>query len=114
MKTEDYTIPEGYLQNAQGHLVPISTIKPLDQLRDQLVTDIIGSVRGFQAEMRHFKKLVLDDIDSFVVLAAEQYDTHLGGKKGNLSLVSFNGRYKIMLAVSDTLVFDERLQIAKN
>jgi hypothetical protein len=37
----------------------------------------------------------------------------LGGKKGNLTLVSFDGRFKVIVAQSETLVFDERLLAAK-
>jgi len=102
-----------YLPNAQGHLVPLDKIKPLDMLRHELVIDIINRSKAIQAELQAFKKAILGDIDAFITLAAEQYDTTLGGRKGNLSLVSFDGRYKVLLAVSDTLAFDERLQLAK-
>jgi len=114
MNSESQTqTPTGYMQNAQGHLVPESKVKPLDMLRHEMVSDIIGSARGLKEEMKLFKGNILDDIHTFVTLAAEQYDTVLGGSKGNLSLVTFDGRYKVMLSVSDTLTFDERLQIAK-
>jgi len=105
--------PAGYLQNAQGHLVPENSIKDLDRLRHDMVQDIIGSARGMQEEMGLFKANVLNDIHAFVSLAAEQYDTVLGGKKGNLMLSTFDGKYKVSISVSDTLAFDERLLIAK-
>ena len=38
---------------------------------------------------------------------------HLGGQKGNVSLVSFNGRLKVQVAISEHLAFDERLKAAK-
>jgi len=113
MNTETITTPDGYMQNAQGHLVPVNSVKPLDLLRNDLVSDIISASHGLQDEMRVFKKRIMSDIGAFIALAAEQYDTALGGKKGNISLVTFDGKYKLMLAVSDTLVFDERLQVAK-
>jgi len=113
MNTEPTTIPDGYMQNAQGHLVPVNSVKPLDLLRHDLVSDIISASHGLQDEMRVFKERILTDISAFIALAAEQYGTTLGGKKGNLSLSTFDGQYKLMLAVSDTLVFDERLQVAK-
>lgn len=105
--------PQGYMQNAQGHLVPLGNIREIDKLRNDLVSDIIASARGLQTEMQTFKNSLTDDIDSFIELAAEQYNVKMGGKKGNLSLTSYDGRYKVMLAVSDTQAFDERVQIAK-
>jgi len=107
------TLPTDYLENAQGYLVPLASIKPLDKLRDDLVKEIIVGALDMQAQMSQFKAAILGDIHAFISLAAEQYNTKLGGKKGNLSLVSFDGRYKVMIAISDTLAFDERLQIAK-
>ena len=37
----------------------------------------------------------------------------LGGKKGNITLTSFDGRYKLIVAVNDGILFNEKLQIAK-
>jgi len=106
------TLP-GYMKNPQGHLVPEDSIEDIDKLRNTLVSDIISSAKLLQVQMARFKQMAVGDIDAFVDISAEQYGTKLGGKKGNLSLVSFDGRYKILMAISDTLTFDERIQIAK-
>lgn len=37
----------------------------------------------------------------------------LGGKKGNVTLLSFDGRYKIIRAIQEGVAFDERLQAAR-
>lgn len=103
----------GYRADSFGRLVPESAIKELDLLRDDLVVRLVDDARTTQAVMKQFKRQAMDDIAAFLSLAAEKYSTTLGGRKGNLSLVSFDGRYKVMLAVSDTLAFDERLHIAK-
>ncbi|WP_374188659.1 DUF3164 family protein [Avibacterium paragallinarum] len=33
-----------------------------------------------------------------------------GGNKGNITLFSYDGKYKIVRAISDHLQFDERIQ----
>ena len=38
---------------------------------------------------------------------------HLGGNKGNITLYSFDGQYKIIRQIQDSIRFDERLQAAK-
>jgi hypothetical protein len=111
--TEKTIIPAGYRADSYGRLVPEDAIKPLDLLRDDTVAAIIHAASGVQEQMRAFKTQALADIAAFVALSAEQYGTKWGGKKGNLSLVSFDGKYKVLLAVSDSLAFDERLQVAK-
>lgn len=105
--------PAGYRTNSLGHLVPNDAIKPLDLLRDDTVRRIVEQAKDTQHQLIRFKVAAMADINSFVDIAAEQYHTSLGGKRGNLTLISFDGRYKIIVQVSDTIQFDERLAIAK-
>lgn len=106
-------IPEGYRADSFGRLVPENSIEALDLLRDDTVQRIVGNARHVQTAMSAFKKMAMDDIAAFLELAAEKYHVKLGGRKGNLSLVSFDGKYKVLVAVQDSLNFDERLHIAK-
>lgn len=106
-------ITNDYRANSFGHLVPVESIKAIDLLRDDTVGRIISDAQAVQQQMRDFKRKALDDITAFVTVSAEEYGLKWGGKKGNLSLVSYDGKYKVLLAVSDSLSFDERLQIAK-
>ena len=55
----------------------------------------------------------MGDVAAFVALSAEQYGAKVGGNKGNLTITTYDGRYKVQRQVSETLVFDERLQAAK-
>ena len=63
--------------------------------------------------MKRYKELVMGDVHAFVELSAEKYDVSLGGRKGNVSLTSFDGRLRIQVAISETMSFDERLKAAK-
>lgn len=107
-------IPEGYQLNDKGHLIPIDKIKPIDKMRDDTVQALIKRAKALQSAMLEAKDILFKEFDNFVELSAAEYDTKLGGKKGNITLISFDGKYKIQRAVSDHLVFDERLQIAKS
>lgn len=105
--------PDGYLADSYGRLVPLSTIEPLDLLRNDTVNRIIAQANAVQTTLRDFKETAMSDIAAFLEIAANQYNVKMGGRKGNLSLVSYDGRFKVLVAVSDSLNFDERLQIAK-
>lgn len=107
------TIPTGYMQDAQGRLVPESLIKPIDKARDQLVQELISRAMAVKTELSAFKTTAFADIAAFVDLSAEEYEVKLGGKKGNVTLFSFDGKYKVQFAVSENIQFDERLQAAK-
>lgn len=105
--------PVGYMQDAQGRLVPDSMIKPIDKLRDQTVRQIVEAARIVNESLRHFKQGAFSDIAAFVQTSAEQYDVQFGGQKGNVVLYSYDGRYKVVRQVQETIKFDERLKAAK-
>lgn len=56
----------------------------------------------------------MGDVEAFVAMSAEQYDAQIGGPKGNVTLISFDGRYKLRRQISQLMSFDERLQVAKS
>jgi len=102
-----------YMENAVGHLVPITQIRQIDRERDTLVKEIFANAAEISGVLAGFKKKTLGDIEAFISLSAEQYNAKLGGKKGNVTLMSFDGSIKIQRSIDEHLVFDERLQAAK-
>lgn len=104
---------EDYWEDSRGRLVPASMISDVDKQRDDVVKELAAAAKDLQEAMRNFKLQAMGDVQAFVDLSAERYDVKLGGKKGNVSLVSFDGRLKVQVAISEHLSFDERLQAAK-
>ena len=111
--SEQTITPTGYKKDHQGRLVPEELIKPIDRARDELVLEIINQALPQQQMLSQFKKKAMGDIQAFVELSAEQYGAKVGGKKGNVQLLSFDGRYKIQLKNQDHITFDERIEAAK-
>ncbi|UIA85742.1 DUF3164 family protein [Erwinia tracheiphila] len=94
-------------------MTPESLIKPIDMARDALVGEIIGRAVELNKLLADFKLTGFADIAAFVDLSANEYGVSLGGKKGNVTLFTFDGRYKIQRAMQDKIAFDEHLQAAK-
>lgn len=107
-------VPDGYMANAKGHLIPADKVKPVDKLRDEEVKTMIKVAKVLREDMQRAKRRLFASFNDLVALSAQEYEVVLGGKKGNTTLLSFDGRYKVQLAVSENIVFDERLQIAKH
>ena len=82
----DQAIPAGYLQNAQGHLVPEHQVREHDKLRDSVARDLAGTAIRLNAELKAFKHKALADIADLIAVSAERYGVTLGGKKGNASI----------------------------
>lgn len=114
--TSPVTAIEGkdYMSNDKGGLTPVDAIKPIDKLRDETVYQAAQKVIALNKTMKAEKEALFALVYDFLELSANEYETQYGGKKGNVSLPSFDGRYKVQIAMSDNIVFDERLQIAKN
>ncbi|MBR8314675.1 DUF3164 family protein [Burkholderia dolosa] len=111
--TENTTIPAGYVRDAKGRMVPATMVKPIDQLRDQTVLSLIDDAKRVAQVLAEFKAKAFNDIGAFVETSLEQYGVKSGGSKGNVTLVTFDGRYKIVRQIQEHLQFDERLQAAK-
>lgn len=111
--TDTQHVPEGFRQDARGRLVPEAQIKEIDQLRDELVLSIVDRATELRDQLRDFKSDVFSEIEAFVQTSAQEYDVQIGGKKGNVQLVSYCGKYKVLRAIAESITFDERLQAAK-
>lgn len=110
---QEQQIPAGFRKDGKGRLIPEDSIKPIDKARDELVQELVTKAAEINRTLAQFKAAAFGDIESFVQLSAEEYGVNVGGKKGNVSLLSFDGRYKIQRAIQDHIVFDERLEAAK-
>lgn len=102
-----------FMEDAQGRQVPVDLIKDIDILRDQTVRDIMQKTFAMRDTLQKFKQEVWSDIQEFLSLSAEQHGVKWGGKKGNVTINSYDGRHKILIAVSDNLHFNEKLLVAK-
>jgi len=102
-----------YMENHRGNLVPLNRIKPVDRLRDDLVKRIVERSKSVSDVMFKFKNDTMGEINTFTQMSALKYGTTYGETKGNIQLLSFDGRYKVVKSVNEYIVFDERLQIAK-
>lgn len=106
-------VPDGYMENAKASLIPIAKVKPVDKLRDEQVKLMMKHAKELRQDMQRKKRLLFGAFTDFVALSAQEYGVAIGGKKGNTTLLSYDGKYKIQLAISENIVFDERLQVAK-
>jgi len=112
--TDTTTIPAGWVRDARGRLHAESSLRPIDRLRDDLVRKIAERATELHKLLAEFRCGSMADIAAFVELAAEEYDTALGGKKGNLTLHTFDGEYRVQVQRQDRMQFDEGLQVAQS
>ena len=106
-------VPPGYWQDQRGALVPEAKVKDIDKLRHQVVTDLCQMAKASSAALSKFKLDAMQEVAALVSTSMEQYGVKSGGNKGNITLVSFDGKYKLVRQMQDHIVFGEQLMAAK-
>lgn len=106
-------VPEGFCENAQGAFVPASNVKDIDKLRDQTVRKLYEKAEALHQALAEFKQVGFEEFATYIQISADQYRVNIGGTKGNVTLMSFDGRLKIQRNMADNIRFDEKLQVAK-
>lgn len=109
-------VPAGYMEAADGSLVPKSKISELDLARDKLVRQLIEAAQKVSGDLATFKRLAMTEVQTFTEQSAASYGVTMRGAagKGNVTLTTFDGRFKVQRAVAERVAFDERLQAAKS
>lgn len=102
-----------YLKDAQGRMVPVETIRPEELLENELVLKLARDAEALRDALSAFKALSFSEADALMALLRAKYNIVKGGKKGNVSFVSFDGMTKVQISCSDFLTFGPELQIAK-
>lgn len=107
------TVPDGFMQDSRGRLVPEANVRPSDKLQDELVRRLHHEAEPVRQFMMDFKRLCFAEIHAFLDLVAEQYSTKLGSEKGNVTLTSYDGTLRVTVAVGNFKSFGPEIQAAK-
>ncbi|MEL7098262.1 MAG: DUF3164 family protein [Pseudomonadota bacterium] len=102
-----------HMQDAKGNWKPVGSFKPQDILQHETVLKIMAYAVALHEQVARFKAHTFEDIGAFEALLAQEYEAKIGGPRGNKTLLSADGRYKIVVQVSDRLDFGPELQTAK-
>ncbi|MBE0378481.1 DUF3164 family protein [Pseudoalteromonas prydzensis] len=106
-------MPQEFLINHKGQQVPLKGIRPADIIRHEFVQKAIELAKAQSYQLAEFKKQQMSEFDAFMGLLAQEYAVEMGGKKGNVTLRSFDHKQKITLQVQESIELGPELLIAK-
>lgn len=106
-------VPDGYWEDAKGAFIPIESIKPEHQEEDALVKSLVEEAEELEQRLAAFKARAFGDVQAFRDLVAEKYGVKRGGKKGNVTLSTFDGSQQVVVAIAEHLSFGTELEAAK-
>jgi hypothetical protein len=102
-----------YMTDGTGSLVPVGLVKAKDKLIDEVVRKIISYGLPLSGQVERFKGHTFKDIEDLLALLQQDYGVTLGGKKGNATLLSFDGLFKVKVTVADYIDYGPEIVAAK-
>lgn len=114
INAKNTVVPEGYMKDRKGRLVPMEQVSDYDREMDAFVRSRVAEAEAESQRIAEFKQKSFGDCYAWLELSAEKFGRKLGGVKGNVTFSSFDGSQQIKIAVQDRLTFGPELQIAKD
>jgi hypothetical protein len=112
--TTDIVIPDGYMKDRKGRLVPVDQVSAYDLEMDAFVRSQVACAKEHNQALKVFKSKSFDECYAWMDLVAEKYGRKPGGIKGNVTFSTFDGGEQITIKVQDTIEFGPELQVAKD
>ena len=110
-------VPRGYWRDARGNLVHESNVRPVDRDMDEVARRIHGFGLPLSEQMWRFRAYTMSDIAAFADRVVERYGARRGGRrsgrKGNLQLMTFDGRLKVNLAQAERIAIGPEIVAAQ-
>jgi hypothetical protein len=107
------SIPDGFMKDGKGNLVSLGNIKQVDLIKDELAKQLVAKAIELQVVMAEFKHLAMQQMDDLMELLAQEHGVNLGGKKGNVSIRSFDQSLKVTVQVQERIELGPELTLAK-
>lgn len=102
-----------WMVDTKGRQVPLDAVKPAHLLEDEAVREIMAEAVGLNAQLAAFKESALGKVAGLLAVFDQEYGVTRGGTKGNVTLTSYDGTKKVVLAIADQVTFGPELQSAK-
>ena len=112
MEDIEKVTPE-FLLNNRGFKVPYDQVSTQDLLRNELVLSLTAEAKVLSKTHDDFKRRVFSETNDLISLLAAEYDVQIGGKKGNITLTSFDNKSRIQIGVADLISFGAEIDVAK-
>ncbi|TQF69582.1 DUF3164 family protein [Pseudoalteromonas luteoviolacea] len=102
-----------FLINRSGYKVPLSKVSDSDKAQNEIVIKLVQRAKQLSLEHDEFKRSVYSQVNDFIADMAHSYDVEIGGKKGNITLTSYDGKSRVKVGVADNISFGPEILVAK-
>ncbi len=106
-------IPEGYIADSRGRLVPFDTLTEQDKRRDALVKELVAEALELEELIASKRASMQARVDEYLDWRKATAKVKRENWKGNIQLDSFDGTLRVDRRVKEVINFNEDLQLAK-
>lgn len=104
---------QGRWIDAKGEAIPVKYVDPVAKKRDAMIEKLHREAVRAQEKLAKFKEMVVIEIGKYLDWLAKENGEESLNPGGNYDLDSFSGDRRVKVKVNKVIVFDERLQLAK-
>jgi hypothetical protein len=101
------------MMDADGRLNRMASVRESDRLQDEVARSLALEGVVLHELLRAYKERALGAMSDLVSTVAKEYGVQMGGERGNLSLRSFDGQWKVQRIYRDVLSFGPTILAAK-
>ena len=108
-------VPKGFWRNAKGGFDPVSRIKDVDKLRDELVKRLCAIAEQESGVLTRLRQEAMAEVSEFIRVSAQLHGVKFRGEagKGGVTLVSYDGKWKVQRSCGESIGFTEGVYVAK-
>lgn len=105
--------PKRLIERPDGSTIPYDKMEPAKQIEHDLVETLCTEAAQHSKILASFKRQAISEMIAKRVMMLEDYGVKKGGKDGNLTLRTADGRFMAKMTVSKHVTFGPELEAAK-
>jgi len=106
--------PKGFVFNAQGDLIRISNLTPLQQEEDALCKSLFPMAKDLNEQMAKFKYQSMNMVDQVIERCVKEHNIiKLKKIKGTVTFLSINGLFKVVRSIDDRIEINSNIEAAR-
>lgn len=106
-------VVDGRMTDADGNLIRLSNIHETEILEHDMVLSIACIWEALAGKLERFKAYCFEDVTTLVDLLFEKHNARRGGTEGNITLTTYDRRWKLIIAIQRRITLAPEVMAAK-
>lgn len=115
MRHDNADVPEGFVRNAKGWLLPVAAVKEKDMIEDSYVRDMHLMVAAVEAACRYLRLSAYSEADALVsMIVGDAGGDGSAARRSKVTLQSLDATRRVTIDWRETVAFGPEVAAAKD